>query len=63
MRKLSTGQDSTIKSYIENATAVFGEDSPAVAFLKKKAADAPNGENEEVIAEESQVLALLAHMR
>lgn len=36
-----------------SSTTVFGEDSPAVAFLNKKAADAPNGENEEVIAEES----------
>lgn len=63
MRKLSTGQDSTLKSYIENAKATFGEESPAVAFLKEKAAGAPKGEDEEFIADEAQVLQLLANIR
>lgn len=62
MRKLSTGQDSTLGSYRKMAAAVFGEDSKAVKFLDKKIAESPNGEDEEVIVEESQAVAMLGKL-
>lgn len=62
MRKLSTGQDSTLGSYRKMAVAVFGEDSKAVQFLDKKIAESPNGEDEEVIVEESQAVAMLGQL-
>lgn len=59
MRKLSTGQDATLGNYRKITAAIFGEDDPTVKFLDKKIAESPNGEDEEVIAAESQVIALL----
>jgi hypothetical protein len=44
------------------AVAVFGVDSPAVKFLDKKIAASPNGEKEEVIADEGQVVLLLGQL-
>ena len=57
MRKLSTGQDSTLGTYKKFAV-VFGP--KAVAFIQEKIDEAPNKENEEVITDESQMLFLLA---
>lgn len=62
MKKLSTGQDSTLGNWISLSTIVFGEESEAVKFLKKKAEDSPNGFQEEVIADEVQLITLLANM-
>lgn len=62
MRKLSTGQDSTLENWIGLSTIVFGEDSEAVTFLQKKAAESPNGLQEEVIADERQLITVLATM-
>lgn len=42
------------------ASIIFGEDSPAVKFLDKKIAESPNGEKEEVLVAESQVVMLLS---
>ena len=63
MIKLSTGQDSTLGNYKDLATAFFGEDSPQVKFLADKIAESPNGEAEEVIADEGQMLLLLMSMQ
>jgi predicted RNA-binding protein (virulence factor B family) len=41
------------------SAAVFGEDSNAVKFLDKKIAESPKGRDEEVVAEESQVVYML----
>lgn len=38
---------------------VFGKDSGAVKFLETKIAESPNGEDEEVIVAESQMIVLL----
>lgn len=57
--KLSTGQDSTLGAYRALTSAIFGEDSKAVVFLDQQIAGAPNGESEEVIADESQMVGLL----
>lgn len=62
MIKLSTGVDSTLGNYRDLANAFFGEDSPQVKFLDKKIDESPNGRDEEVIADEGQVLYLLAHL-
>ena len=62
MIKLSTGDDSTLRSYRKMVVAVFGEESKAVKFLDEKIAISPNGENEEVIADETQMVYLLGQI-
>ncbi|MBK8467644.1 MAG: hypothetical protein IPL32_17660 [Chloracidobacterium sp.] len=62
MKKLSTGDDSTLKNYRKLASMVFGADSPQVKYLDEEIAKSPNGENEEVIADEGQVLYLLGSL-
>ena len=62
MMKLSTGQDSTLGSYLKLCLAFFGEESPQVRFIMDKIAESPNGANEEVIAEESQMMYLLVNL-
>lgn len=56
MRKLSTGQDSTLGSYLKLAPFIGPK---AEAFIKEKIIESPNGENEEVIADEGQMMYLL----
>ncbi len=60
MQKLSTGEDSTLGNYRKMAVAVFGDSSPAVKFLDDKIV--AQGEDEEVIASESQVLMMLGQL-
>jgi hypothetical protein len=62
MRKLSTGEDSTLGNYLKLATLFFGEESESVKFLKYKIAESPYGKNEEVIADESQMIYLLVEV-
>jgi hypothetical protein len=62
MNKLSTGDDSTLGNYLKLAKAVFGEDSKPVKFLKDKIDQSPNGDNEEVLAPENQMIPLLLSM-
>jgi hypothetical protein len=62
MHKLSTGDDSTLGNYRKLSVTFFGADSEAVKFLDKKIAESPNGENEWVIAPESQMMYLLSTM-
>lgn len=62
MRKLSTGDDATLGNYRKLAAAFFGEDSKAVKFLDDKIAESPNGEKEEVVADEGQMVYLLGTM-
>lgn len=59
MQKLSTGDDATLGNYKKLATVFFGPDSKAVEFLDDKIAKSPNGENEEIIANEGQMVYLL----
>ena len=59
MQKLSTVDDSTLGSY-KKLAVIFGE--KAVDFIQRKIDESPNGENEEVIAHESQMIQLLATM-
>src|SRR3954471_7939512 len=57
---LSTGDPSTLKSYRALAVIAFGPASAAVKYLDKLIAESPNGENEVVIADEGQMIHLLA---
>jgi len=57
MQKISTGEDSTLGTYKKIAT-IFG-DGPK-KFIQDKIDESPNGENEEVLADERQMLMLLA---
>lgn len=59
MRTISTGESSNLKTYLKIAQ-VFGP--KAVQFIENKIKESPNGEDEEVIADEQQVLMLLASM-
>lgn len=59
MKKLSTGQASTLGNYLNLTKMFFGETSPAVKFLQDKIDKSPMGAEEEVIADESQMLHLL----
>ena len=59
MKNISTGEPSNLKTYLAIAT-VF---SPkAKKFIQDKINESPNGENEEVIAPESQMLHILASL-
>jgi hypothetical protein len=49
----------TLGYHREIAAMVFGPDSPAVKFLDKKIAESPNGEKEEVIVSEGQLIHML----
>ena len=62
MKKLSTGQDSTLESYLMLCNLVFGEDSAQSKFIQSKVDESPDGLKEEVIAAESQMLILLGSM-
>jgi hypothetical protein len=57
MVKLSTGEDSTLGTYKKWAK-VFGPD--AVKFIEDKIKESPNGESEEVVADEGQMMLLMA---
>lgn len=63
MRKMSTGQDSTLGNWLSLSAAFFGDNSGAVEFLRDKIAKAEKGEQEEVIADERQLLHFLAHCK
>ncbi len=59
--KLSTGDEATLGNYKKLALAIFGN-GPAVKFLDQKIKESKNGENEEVIADESQMIALFGSL-
>lgn len=63
MNKLSTGQNSTLGSYLMLCDLLFGKDSAQYKFVESKINESPNGANEEVIAHESQMLYLLATLK
>jgi hypothetical protein len=59
---LSIGMPSTLGSYKKLCKLFFGEGSAQHQFIESKIIQSPNGEDEEVIAEESQMLYLLSTM-
>ena len=56
---LSTGQESTLGEY-KKLAAMFGP--KAVKFIQDKIDASPQGEKEEVLADESQMMHLLGSM-
>jgi hypothetical protein len=58
MKTLSDGSESTLKTYLAIAELMFGDE--AAEFIREMIATSPNGEHEEVIADERQMLMLLA---
>ena len=59
MKTISTGQPSTLGTYLVLCELVFGKDSSQASFIQRKINESPNGANEEVVADESQMLYLL----
>ncbi len=59
MLKLSTGQDSALGTY-KKLAAIFGD--KAVDFIQKKIDTSPNGENEEVLTDERQMIYVLSSL-
>ena len=61
MSKISDGSDSTLGTYRKIALALSGNnpESKAVKFFDDYIAKSPNGENEEVIQHETQMLLLI----
>jgi hypothetical protein len=57
IHKLSTGDPSTLASYRKLCISMFGEDSKAVRYIDDLIAK--SGEDEEVLADEVQMLNLL----
>jgi hypothetical protein len=57
VKKLSTGQDSTLGNWHGLCVIAFGEDSPATQFIKGKMDE--QGADEPVVADESQLLHVL----
>lgn len=62
MKKLTTGHDSTLGNYLMLSEAVFGKDSPASAFLREKIEKSPKGADDEVIADEGQMVHMLGQL-
>jgi len=62
MKTLSDGSPSTLATYRAIAVALCGEGSKAVEFLDGKIAASPNGANEMVFADETQMLHLIMSM-
>ena len=60
MRKFSDGSNATLGT-LRKIAVLFGNE--AIAFVDKKIAESPNGANEEVLADESQILLLLSSLR
>ena len=62
MNTLSTGMPSTLGSYLKLCNIFFGEESEQTKFIMEKIASNPNGADEEVITEESQMMFLLFNL-
>jgi len=63
MKNISTGEPSTLGTYRNIALILSGsKDSKAVQFFDKKIEQSPNAENEIVIADETQMMVLIAEL-
>jgi hypothetical protein len=62
MNTLSTGMPSTLGSYLKLCDAFFGPESVQSKFILDKITTNPNGADEEVIVEESQMMYLLFNL-
>lgn len=62
MNTLSVGLPSTLGSYQTLCNIFFGAESLQSDFIRRKIAESPNGTDEEVVADESQVMYLLFNL-
>ena len=63
MKLISTGQPSTLGTYRQIASFLSQDDnSEVIKYFDKKIKESPNGENEEVIADETQMMLLIVNM-
>ena len=62
-RILSSGDPSTLGSYRALSALVFGDPSPQTNFLDNKIAESLGGAEEEVLADERQMIMLLASLK
>jgi hypothetical protein len=62
MKMLSIGLPSTLGSYLKFCDLFYGEDSVQSKFIQQKIDSHKNGVDEEVIADESQILYWLGNM-
>lgn len=62
MLKIANSLDSTLGNYLLLAKIYFGENSPASNFLRQKIAESPGGFDEEVIADQNQMLMMLVDL-
>lgn len=63
MNTLSVGLPSTIRSYKRLCEMLFGEEHPSVKYLADLAEKSPNGLDEEILADESQMVYMLGTMK
>ena len=59
MIKISTGEPSTLGTYRKIALSLSDENSRAVKFFDEKIDNSPNGEDELVLADETQMLNII----
>lgn len=62
MKMLSIGIPSTLGNWLGLCEATFGKDSAPTKFIQQKIDDSKNGADEEVIADERQLLHYLGQM-
>lgn len=62
MQTLSVGLPSTLGSYLKLCDTFFGKESKQSQFIQTKIDESPNGENEEVIQDEGQMIYLLGSL-
>jgi hypothetical protein len=62
MKRLSNGQDSTLRNWRDLTAKFFGQDSPALAFIDQKIIESPNGDHAEILADERQFLNVLIQL-
>ena len=63
MKQLSIGLPSTLGSYLKMTDIFFGESSAQSKFIQSKIDESPSKEDEEVIADESQMIYLLGSLK
>ena len=62
MNMLSVGLPSTLGSYLKLCDTFFGKESKQSKFIQAKIDESPNGDKEEVIQDEGQMVYLLGNL-
>ena len=62
MRKLSIGAPNTLGTWRKLCSLTFGPESAPTKYIEKQISQASNGEQQEVLADEGQLLMVLGGM-